>query len=263
MYPVKKKSGFTLIELLVVISIIAILMAIMMPALSAARDQARRILCGSNSRSIGMATAQFAVDNDNWLPTYDGFLANADNSPYKGLWPHKGFWYADIATYLDYGTSYSDYLDRGKAGNSKQASEKGYAAPEILSCPSLAISETNGITSLAFGWNWTHAGYRFASDSYKNTHWWRPRRVTQIHNASQSAILGENRWDVTITYAWGGNAWAAGNQSDMGKYYYGQRHRGGGHYVAADGHIEFAQYEDLVKDYNDGGLITIIRPTRR
>jgi len=60
-------TGFTLIELLVVIAIIAILMAILMPALRSARDQARRVHCVSNVRSLAMAWHMYQDDNDNML----------------------------------------------------------------------------------------------------------------------------------------------------------------------------------------------------
>jgi prepilin-type N-terminal cleavage/methylation domain-containing protein len=49
------QKGFTLIELLVVISIIAILMAIMIPALRKARESAKTVVCASNLRQIGYA----------------------------------------------------------------------------------------------------------------------------------------------------------------------------------------------------------------
>jgi prepilin-type N-terminal cleavage/methylation domain-containing protein len=248
----KKRNAFTLIELLVVISIIAILMAIMMPALSVARDQAKKTLCGSNSRSIGMACAQFGIDNNDWLPMYDGGRFNG--SPYEGRYPHKGYWYVDIAPYLDY-ESYTDYLDRSVAGDAKQASERGYDAPKILSCPALPISKTNGVSSLAFGWNWRYAGYRY--DSAFEGNWWKPRRSSMIKNASTAAILGENRWDVPYIYSWGGSS------PEPGKYYYSDRHRGGGHYLCADGHLEFAEYDFLVEDFLAGGSIVEIEPSRR
>lgn len=61
----RQNFAFTLIELLVVISIIAILMAIMMPALSRAREQAKTITCSSRLKDIGAAFNFYAMDNNN------------------------------------------------------------------------------------------------------------------------------------------------------------------------------------------------------
>ncbi len=62
-----KKRAFTLIELLVVIAIIAILMAVLMPALNIAKDQARRIQCISNVRSLTLSWLLYKDDNDDRL----------------------------------------------------------------------------------------------------------------------------------------------------------------------------------------------------
>jgi prepilin-type N-terminal cleavage/methylation domain-containing protein/prepilin-type processing-associated H-X9-DG protein len=59
-----KRGGFTLIELLVVIAVIAILMAILMPSLKIAREQARGISCRSNQRNLALAYIMYAGDND-------------------------------------------------------------------------------------------------------------------------------------------------------------------------------------------------------
>ncbi len=64
----KLKIGFTLIELLVVVAIIAVLVAILLPALSAARESARAIVCGSNLRSMAIAAMQYANDENGYLP---------------------------------------------------------------------------------------------------------------------------------------------------------------------------------------------------
>ena len=62
------RRGFTLIELLVVVSIIALLIAILLPALGWARESARITQCSSNQRHQGLVYANFAVDFDNKIP---------------------------------------------------------------------------------------------------------------------------------------------------------------------------------------------------
>jgi len=61
------KDGFTLIELLVVISIIAVLVAILLPALNRARAASKAVVCLSNLKQWGLITALYAADNDDKL----------------------------------------------------------------------------------------------------------------------------------------------------------------------------------------------------
>ena len=62
-------GGFTLIELLVVIAIIAILAALLLPALARAREKGHQACCLSNLRQIGLAFRLYADDQNGWLPT--------------------------------------------------------------------------------------------------------------------------------------------------------------------------------------------------
>ncbi len=72
----KSRRAFTLIELLVVIAVIAILMAILTPALNKAREQAKKIVCSGHMRGLGVAIRMYLDD-------YDG---KTHNSPNQGLW---------------------------------------------------------------------------------------------------------------------------------------------------------------------------------
>lgn len=69
----RKRRGFTLIELLVVIAIIALLLSILIPALSRARDQAMRTSCANNIRQLLLGLTIYADGNNQQLPNTGGF----------------------------------------------------------------------------------------------------------------------------------------------------------------------------------------------
>ncbi len=86
-----------MIELLVVIAIIALLMAILMPALSRVREVAKRVVCSSQVKQIGVATTAYASDNESHMPVYNS--NNTNTNPY--LLIHSYALYRSESLYVD------------------------------------------------------------------------------------------------------------------------------------------------------------------
>ena len=93
-------KGFTLIELLVVISIIGVLIALLLPAVQAAREAARRAQCVNNLKQIGVALFNYESAIGAFPPGYIDYQNNPNNTPDLDMGPGWG-WAAMSLPFLE------------------------------------------------------------------------------------------------------------------------------------------------------------------
>lgn len=124
----RQNVGFTLVELLVVIAIIGILVALLLPAVQAARESARRTECSNNLRQLGVALHNF-VDRRKEMPTYWGYYPQVD--PTTTSQSIYGSWVVHILPFMELTNLHKDIVDRGM-GTKENCLTAG--TPSTLSC---------------------------------------------------------------------------------------------------------------------------------
>lgn len=131
----RRRRGFTLVELLVVIAIIGVLVALLLPAIQAAREAARRTSCTNNLKNLGIAVLNFN-DSHRKLPTSNR-AAGATNAP-------RYAWCTLMLPYFEEQNTYDQY--DFKSNWSKPTAENGMARPNfevvgqrlaVFECPSV------------------------------------------------------------------------------------------------------------------------------
>ena len=163
----RRNGEFTLIELLVVIAIIAILAAMLMPALSTARMRGQQASCCSNLRQLGNYVAFYCTANDDFIP--------------PAYWDNTGTWY-DLL--LDAGS-----LAAAKVKSGKMYRCPGDADPKILSKVTADVGQR--FLDAHAGWEMSYrynraAGYFAGGVLYKNG-----LKLNRIPNPSRSLLA----WD--------------------------------------------------------------------
>jgi prepilin-type N-terminal cleavage/methylation domain-containing protein len=158
-YSHSRRPGFTLVELLVVIAIIGILVAMLLPAVQAAREAGRRMSCSNNLRQLGLAAHQFLDVNERLPPGYlgpiphDTWPAHMNDNQYVGSLAYL-LPFAEQQRVLDL---IDVPLEVEKVDISWWSKSSTVAAastrPRLFLCPSATHTNPLGITATINVWN--------------------------------------------------------------------------------------------------------------
>jgi len=172
-----RQPAFTLVELLVVIGIIGALVAILLPALSKARDSANRVKCMSNLRQIGAAFVMYAQSNKGCFP-FIASLHNAGNADLQEDWIHwrtpeirGGLKTSAIAPYL---------------------STNDVALQQIFRCPSDTLGRTQAdLPTGAYRYSYSMNGYMDPRGPEEDTKMTFRVRLGTIRNSADKTLVVE------------------------------------------------------------------------
>jgi len=227
----KTETGFTLIELLVVIAIIAILAAILFPVFAQAKAAAKKIVCLSNMRQIGVALTLYLNDNDDIYPQEHPSSSNPAVDDSNGQLEN-----------IDYGSPFDKILPYVASQNS--------AKTELFTCPSDADPHGMRLLDAAgncIGSNPLSPPPGSLTSYLLNAYYLFGASSTQITAPSQSIYISERRDSLCDVHyhPWLGEVEDQKSQSDTVNpiAIAFDRHNDGSNSVFADGHAKWENFD--------------------
>jgi len=175
--------GFTLVELLVVVGVIAILIALLLPALRKARQAAERTQCGSNMRQVGMAMQMYRNEHKNRFARAGNF-GYWDDPAGNALRPNDLRAYWGVA-YLPYAVANGDHQGAGGEG-AVQHGRSLWRCPSAIAFPDPGYSDQVK-TPCAFGLNEEVNGAR--ATKFRNA-----SELIVAHDAPEQLLDGNGDW---------------------------------------------------------------------
>lgn len=223
--PLRRIRAFTLIELLVVISIIALLVSILLPALSKARDSAVAIQCSSVLRSVRQALAMYGADNNQWSPDYTS-IWDSGAGAFVQKWGGSNTGHGNTAGYMNKLAAF-DYMPVGwsptQSNNIRDnGALAGLACPEDIAKSLQNHAGLNGRVPFSYwgpvwgGGNASVVRGGFGFHPFLSPKTVRNMRMDQIPNPTEYFLLIEMNASEVNAFAPGAIAHQASTQIAFG-----------------------------------------------